>query len=124
MPQTEHAWRSLADPPAPPAYSAIGGMRTFFIESGDAVRPAPPPQVGDARFLADLAEVRRRAESPTEDATRIAKFYDMTTRTMAAGYWNERAAELVRASNAGKLRPSRIWRRVRLGSRRKAHRPA
>ncbi len=28
-------------------------MRTFFIESGDSLRPAPPPQIDDARFLAD-----------------------------------------------------------------------
>jgi membrane-associated phospholipid phosphatase len=68
----------------------------------------PPPQIGDARFLADLAEVRRYTESPTEGATRIAKFYDMTTGTMAAGYWNERAAALIRARNTGELRAATL----------------
>lgn len=95
-PQAENAWRSLANPPAPPAYPAIGGMRTFFLESGSALRPAPSPEVGSKRFVDDLAEVRRYTESPTQESTRIAKFYDMTTGTMAAGFWNERAADLIR----------------------------
>jgi hypothetical protein len=95
VPQTENAWRSLANPTAPPAYPAIGTMRTFFLASGSALRPAPPPEVGSRRFADDLAEVRRHTQSPTEESTRIAKFYDMTTGTMAAGFWNERAGELM-----------------------------
>jgi hypothetical protein len=94
-PQAAYAWRSLAKTPVPPAYPAIGTMRTFLLESGSGFRPAPPPEVGSIRFLDDLDEVRRHTQSPTSETTRIAKFYDMTAGTMAAGFWNEQAAALI-----------------------------
>lgn len=97
-PQASYAWRSLANPPAPPAYSAIGGMRTFFSESGTAFRSAPPPALGSTRFSDDLAEVRRVTANPTADSTRIAKYYDMTTGTLAGGFWNEQATDLIHAN--------------------------
>lgn len=43
--------------------------------------------------------VAHATASPTVETTRIAKFYDMTTGTLAAGFWNTNAAELIR--NAG-----------------------
>jgi hypothetical protein len=107
-PQAAYAWRSLANPPVPPAYPAIGAMRTFFIESGSAFRPGPPPEVGSAQFLDDVAEVRRHTQAPTEESARIAKFYDMTTGTLAAGFWNEQAAGLIRRDALGELQATRI----------------
>lgn len=95
-PGAAYAWHSLAQPAAAPAFPAIGAMRTFLVESGDAFRPAPPPAVGSARFLQDLAEVRSHTNAPTDESTRIAKFYDMTTGTMVAGFWNEQATERIR----------------------------
>ena len=100
-PQAAFAWNSLAVPAAAPAYPAIGSMRTLIIEAGSAFRPAPPPAIGSARFLEALAEVRRYAQEPTEETRRIASFYDMTTGTLAAGYWNEQATQLVRRSRVG-----------------------
>ena len=76
-------------------------MRTLIIEAGNTFRPAPPPAIGSARFLEGLAEVRRHTTAPTEESVRIAKFYDMTTGTLAAGFWNEQAGELVRRNGAG-----------------------
>jgi hypothetical protein len=96
LPQEANAWRSLVNPPAPPAHPGIGAMRTFVIDSGSAFRPAPPPQMTGARFQADLAEVKRYTSAPTEQSTQMAKFYDMTTGTLAGGYWNEQATELIR----------------------------
>lgn len=96
VPQAAYAWRSLVKPPAPPAYPAIGAMRTFLLDRGSDFRPANAPAPGSARFAADLAEVRRHTEAPTEESTRIAKFYDMTSGSLVAGFWNERAAELIR----------------------------
>jgi membrane-associated phospholipid phosphatase len=107
-PQAAYAWRSLATPAAAPAYPAIGNMRTFLIESGGALRVAPPPAAGSARFQADLAEVRRHSESPTRETTRIAKFYDMTTGTLVAGFWNERAGALIRANDVGERQAAAI----------------
>ena len=108
QPQAVYAWRSLVNPPAPPAHPAIGSMRTFFVQSGSAFRPAPPPALGSQRFVEDLAEVRRYTESPTQETTRIAKFYDMTTGTMAAGFWNEQAAELIRKGGIGERQAAGI----------------
>jgi hypothetical protein len=59
--------------------------------------------VGSTQFLTDLAEVRRHTLAPSVESTRLAKFYDMTTGTMVAGFWNERAAELVRRNGTGEL---------------------
>ena len=100
-PQAAFAWHSLAVPASAPAYPAIGGMRTLIIEAGNAFRPAPPPAIGSARFLEGLAEVRRYAAEPNEETRRIANFYDMTTGTLAAGYWNEQATELARRNGVG-----------------------
>jgi hypothetical protein len=107
-PQAAYAWRSLANPPAPPAYAAIGAMRTFFIASGSAFRPGPPPELGSALFLDDLAEVRRHTQAPTEESARIAKFYDMTSGTLAAGFWNEQAADLIRREAVSERQAARI----------------
>jgi hypothetical protein len=113
MPSTQgvigaYTWRSLANPPAPPAYPALGTMRPFVMESGDAFRVAPPPAMSSVKFLNDLTEVQHYALAPTPETTRIAKFYDMTTGTMAAGFWNEQAAALIRKNNVDELQAARI----------------
>jgi hypothetical protein len=107
-PQAAYAWRSLVTPPAPPAYPAIGGMRTFFLESAADFRAAPPPAVGSKRFADDLAEVRRFTDAPTAETTRIAKFYDMTTGTLAAGFWTEQAASLIGRDGLGERQAAGI----------------
>jgi hypothetical protein len=101
VPSSDTAWHSLANPPAPPAYPAIGTMRTFFIASGDVFRSGPPPALDSQRFREDLAEVRRYTAGPTPETTRIAKFYDMTTGTLAGGFWNEQASALISRDSVG-----------------------
>lgn len=96
LPQAANTWRSLATPPAAPAYPAIGSMRTFLTQPGSVLPSAPPPAFASARFIEDLAEVRRHTASPSEESRRVAKFYDMTTGTLAGGFWNEQAIELIR----------------------------
>lgn len=100
-PQTADSWRSLANPAAPPALPAVGGMRTFLIESGSAFRAGPPPAQDSKRFLADLAEVARFTASPTAETTQNAKFYDMSSGTLVAGFWNERAVDLIGKAGLG-----------------------
>lgn len=102
-PQGDGIWRSLANPPAAPALPAVGGMRTFLIDSGSVFRSEPPPAMDSKRFRDDLAEVVRYIAQPTAETTRIAKFYDMTTGTMVAGFWNERAAEVIGKSGMSAL---------------------
>ncbi|MFN0300657.1 MAG: vanadium-dependent haloperoxidase [Burkholderiales bacterium] len=107
-PQMPSTWRSLVNPPAPPALPGLGAMRTFLIDSGSTFRAAPPPAEDSAQFRDDLAEVRRHSASPTEESTRLAKFYDMSTGTMVAGFWNERATELLRKNTIAELQAARI----------------
>lgn len=107
-PRAAYAWRSLAIPPAAPAYPAVGAMRTLLTEAGDVPRTAPPPDFGSTRFLEDLVEVRRYAASPTPDTTRIAKFYDMTTGTLVAGFWNQLATELIARDMPGERQASAV----------------
>ncbi len=107
-PQAAWAWRSLANPPAPAAYPAIGGMRTFFAESGNSFRPVTAPAPGTTRFTTDITEVRSYTDAPTAETTRIAKFYDMTTGTLAGGFWNERVAELIRRHATGERQTATV----------------
>ncbi len=106
--QGAYQWRSLANPPAPPAYPELSAMRPFVMDSGSVLRVAPPPAMSSVRFLNDLAEVQHYTVAPTAESIRIAKFYDMTTGTMAAGYWNEQAAQLIRKNNVDELKAARI----------------
>ena len=106
--QGAYTWRSLANPPAPPAYPALGAMRPFLLESGNVFRSAPPPSMANVQFLNDLTEVRHYTMAPTQESTRIAKFYDMTTGTLAAGFWNEQAAALIRKNNMSERHAARV----------------
>ena len=63
LPAEPGAWRSQLQPARPPHLPALGGMRTFFIASGSAVRPAAPPAPDSAAFKQALEEVRRRSNS-------------------------------------------------------------
>lgn len=108
LPQEAFAWRSLANPLAPPALPGLGAMRTFLLDSGSALRAEPPPAENSAKFRDDVAEVRRHTMSPNDETKRLAKFYDMTTGTMVAGFWNERATEMIRTNTLGELQSARI----------------
>lgn len=108
VPQAAYVWKSLANPPAPPAYPAMDAMRPFLLESASAFRAGPPPSMSSIRFANDMAETLHYTTAPTAESTRIAKFYDMTTGTMAAGYWNEQAAELIQKNRVGDLQAARV----------------
>jgi len=108
LPPAAYVWKSLANPPAAPALPAIGGMRTFLIEGGSVFRSGPPPAPGSEHFQGDIAELRRYTASPTTDSVRIAKFYDMSTGTLAGGFWNEQAAERIAADGMSDREAARV----------------
>lgn len=108
VPQGAYVWRSLANPPAPPAYPALNVMRPFLIDSASAFRVAPPPSMSSIKFANDMAEILHYTVAPTQETKRIAQFYDMTTGAMAAGYWNEQAEALIQRHNLGELQSARI----------------
>jgi PAP2 superfamily len=106
--QGAYMWKSLANPPAPPAYPALGAMRPFVMDAGNMFRVAPPPSMSSIKFANDMAEILHYTVAPTRESTRVAKFYDMTTGTMAAGYWNEQAEGMIRKNNVAELQAARI----------------
>lgn len=101
-------WRSLVNPPAPPALPRLGRVRTQFLDRGDVLRPAPPPALGSERFERDLAEVRSLTQAPTEASQRLARFYDMTTGTLVAGFWNDRAMARVASRTVTASQATRV----------------
>lgn len=108
VPQGAYVWRSLANPPAPPAYPAMNVMRPFLLESANAFRVAPPPSMSSIKFANDMSEVMHYTVAPTQETRRVAQFYDMTTGTLAAGYWNEQAAALIERNKVGELQAARV----------------
>jgi hypothetical protein len=95
VPTGEDKWSSDFVPPRAPQLPALGQMRPFFMESGDQVRPGPPPAFGSAAFLAALAEVRQLSDTRTPEQLEIAEGWAMTTGSLVSGFWNEEATTLI-----------------------------
>ena len=94
-------WYSSTVPPAPPALPLLGQVQPFFMSAGGQFRPAAPPAFGSAAFDAAVAEVRRISDTRTARQDSIAKFWAMGTGTLIAGFWNSKAAELIRRGRLG-----------------------
>ena len=95
VPTGPDKWSSDFVPPRAPQLPALGQMRPFFMESGDQVRPAPPPAFGSATFLAALAEVRQLSDNRTPEQLQIAERWALTTGSLVSGFWNEEATTLI-----------------------------
>jgi hypothetical protein len=78
-----------------PLLPLLGQMRPFFLASGDQFRPPPPPAFGSPEYLAALAEVRQISDTRTPAQLAIAQYWAATTGSLAAGFWNEQASDLV-----------------------------
>jgi membrane-associated phospholipid phosphatase len=96
VPVTAGSWTSQLQPARPPHLPLLGSMKTIFIASGDALRPAAPPQPGSDAFVAALAEVRGRATSGNAAGLARAKRWEMTGGSLVAGFWDATAADLAR----------------------------
>jgi membrane-associated phospholipid phosphatase len=78
-----------------PLLPLLGRMRTFFMTSGSQFRPPPPPAFGSPEFTAALAEVRLISDTRTPQQLAIAQYWAATTGSLAAGFWNEQASDLI-----------------------------
>jgi hypothetical protein len=67
VPQAAYAWRSLVNPPAPPAYPAVGAMRTFLVESGRAFAPPLLPRSA----VRDLSRILPKCDGTPNHRPRI-----------------------------------------------------
>jgi hypothetical protein len=78
-----------------PLLPLLGQMRPFFMTSGDQFRPPPPPAFGSPEFIAARDEIRRLSDTRTPQQLAIAQYWAATTGSLAAGFWNEQASNLV-----------------------------
>ena len=80
----------------PPAGATFGGVRPYFLTSGNQFRPAPPPAFGSESFLADLSEVRTLASNRTSEQLASALYWNFPTGTMTPpGYWDRVAGDYI-----------------------------
>lgn len=101
-------WYSSTVPATPPALPMLGQAQPFFMGTGSHFRPAAPPAFGSAAFAAAVAEVRRISDTRTARQDSIAKFWAMGTGTLIAGFWNSKAAELIRRGRLGEREAAHV----------------
>jgi hypothetical protein len=89
VPTGEGRWASLVQPPAAPLAAALGGARTFVLDSGAEFRAPPPPAWGSAAFQRQVQEVRSVADARTNEQVRVAQYWENLNGAFAAGTWNQ-----------------------------------
>jgi hypothetical protein len=89
VPVGEGKWASLVQPAAPPLAPALGGARTFVLDSGAEFRAPPPPAYGSPEFQRQVKEVRSVSDARTNEQVRVAQFWENLNGAFAAGTWNQ-----------------------------------
>jgi hypothetical protein len=92
IPSGPGIWTS-APAPAVPVTPGFGTVRSWWLPTGNAVRPPAPPAFGSAAFLADLEEVRRTSATRTAEQLRIAEAWGNLATPMGRtpAYWTTAA---------------------------------
>lgn len=86
------SWQTL-----PAQMPGWGGVRPWFMASGDQFHPSPPPAFESPEFRAALAEARQISDTRTEEQSRIAAFWaDGPGTATPPGHWNEIATDYIR----------------------------
>ena len=92
-------WEPPPGTVTPPTQPTAGSWKTWVLESGDQLRPRPPPAFGTSEHLAQAREVLDVGRGLTEDQKRIAKFWAGGQGTsLPAGIWNQLAMPYIQAS--------------------------
>jgi membrane-associated phospholipid phosphatase len=94
VPKSRDQWLSLLEPPKPPVMPRLGEMKTYYLANGGAVRPPAPPALDTPQFRRALDELKQIAATRTDAQIATAKFWEMTTGSLVAGYWQQTALEL------------------------------
>lgn len=89
VPTGANQWVSLVQPPAAPLAPALGGARTFVLDSGSEVRAPAPPAVGSPEFQRQLQAVRALSDTRSNRQLRVAQFWENLNGAFAAGTWNQ-----------------------------------
>ena len=93
-----------------PAGYQFPTMKPYYLTSQSQFRPPPPPVRGSAEFLANLNAVRDAMNARTPQDIADANFWNLGNGTITAlGYWDERAAEYIAASDLDERDASHIF---------------
>jgi hypothetical protein len=94
VPKTHDQWQSQLEPSRPPVMPRLGEMKTYYLAHGSAARPPAPPAIDTPQFRRALDELKQIAAARTDAQVATAKFWEMTTGSLVAGYWQQTALEL------------------------------
>ncbi|MFT6204367.1 MAG: hypothetical protein ACJAZY_003020 [Spirosomataceae bacterium] len=104
-------WENVEIPQRPVGLVPLfGKVRTWNLPSVELTRPAPPPAIGSAEYLADVKILQNYANNVTADTRRIANFWQDGTNTYTPpGHWNEFAKEFIVKYQLSPLRSVRTF---------------
>ncbi len=112
----------LASPGSPPVgpefwrgTSPVRGgykARPFFLESGDELRPAPPPVFGSAEYNTAVNEVLQIALTRTQEQIDIARYWTVNQSSAIDAAMNNLAVELLRTHHRSDVESARIMFRM------------
>src|SRR2546422_123854 len=87
IPSGPGLWISNTTPPTI-AGGQLPAVTPWFLTSASQFRPAAPPELGSAEFLAALAEIRQLSDTRTAEQTAIAAFWAQAVGTPTTpGFW-------------------------------------
>lgn len=91
-------WKPTPPQYEPPLEPLAGSWRPWNLESGSALRPAPPPAPDSDTFLTEMREVYAVERALTLEQQQIASYWEDKQGTYAPpGHWNVVALRQVRA---------------------------
>lgn len=108
LPEGPGKWSSRMQPARPPLGPRLGEFRTFFIASGSDFRAPPPPAYDTPAFRAEVVEVRRVADSRTNEQVRIAQYWETLSGSYNAGLWNAVARNAIAAHRLDEAASARL----------------
>src|SRR5262245_38939603 len=92
-------WRPTPPANAPGLLPHWGGVAPFALTSGDQFRPAAPPALGSAAYVAAFDEIKElgavNSTTRTAEGTQIARFWA----DPSPGHWNQIAASVSEAEH-------------------------
>jgi len=98
IPSLPHGWRPEIAGGAPPLEPLAGTWRPWNLMAGDSLRPPAPARPGDARFEAQVREVREVGVAADLASQQSASFWeDKYGSFTPAGHWTALALHRVRA---------------------------
>ncbi len=106
IPSGEGFWFSAL----PPLLPQWGTVKTWFLVSGDEIRPEAPPAFGSAEFIEALAEVRMYSDQRTPEQTDIAKYWAAGVGTSTPpGMWNKIAGDFLSNNKVPELKAATVF---------------